>query len=245
MDDPKVIAAKYAKEVNETIDDATQVATDAFTKINATPPAFETKDAIKSLFDLTKIAIQGAVDIARIPLQTTPDPKVLLLADHITTVVRRGVLEATQIAAAAANTLDEDLNEQPPKVNRNELVKSAVKLARIGMLRTAEIAQTIAAGPGAYADPVLKSDDIPIPATTYDRTLKVLTLGRTAVPNENIAKSVGFDLPNGILQANVTSFRMVANSAGLPSGVYVGQVQPYRLDTNKEDGQPVPVSFAL
>jgi hypothetical protein len=56
---------------------------------------------------------------------------------------------------------------------------------------------------------------------------------------------VGFDLPNGILQANVNSFRMVANSAGLPSGVYVGVVQPYRLDTNQQDGLPVEVSFAL
>lgn len=58
-------------------------------------------------------------------------------------------------------------------------------------------------------------------------------------------KLVGFDLPNGILQANVNSFRMVANSAGLPSGVYVGVVQPYRLDTNQQDGLPVEVSFAL
>jgi hypothetical protein len=86
MDDPKVIAGKYAKEVNEAIDGAARVATDAYDKINADPPAYETKDAIKSLFDLTRIAIQGAADIARIPLQTTPDPRVLLLADHITTV---------------------------------------------------------------------------------------------------------------------------------------------------------------
>ena len=49
-------------------------------------------------------------------------------------------------------------------------MKSAVKIARIGMLRSAEIAQTIAAGPGAYADPVLLSDDIQIaPVTTTAR----------------------------------------------------------------------------
>jgi hypothetical protein len=240
MDDPKVIAAKYAKEVNEAIDGASQVATEAYDKINADPPAYETKDAIKSLVDLTKIALQGAADIARIPLQTPPDPRVLLLADHITTVVRRGLLEATQVAAEAAALIDDD----PMNVDRNELMKSAVKVARIGMLRSAEIAQTIAAGPGAYADPVLISDYFHIDPQTYDRTLKVTELGRKAVPNEDVSKLVGFDLPNGILQANVDSFRMVANSAGLPSGVYVGKVKAYKLDTKTSD-DTVDVSFAL
>lgn len=240
MDDPKVIASRYAKEVNEAIDGASLVATEAYDKINADPPAYETKDAIKSFYDLTRIAIQGAADIARIPLQTPPDPRVLLLADHITTVVRRGLLEATQVAADAAALIDDD----PMDVDRNELVKSAVKVARIGMLRSAEIAQTLAAGPGAYADPVLKSDYIHIKAETYDRTLKVEKLARKAVPKEDVATLISIDLPNGTLPANVDSFRMVANSAGLPSGVYVGTVKAYKLDTKTAE-KTVEVSFAL
>jgi hypothetical protein len=241
-DDPKTIAAKYAKEVNETIDGAAQVATDAYAKINAQPPTYGTQDAIKSLFDLTKVALKGAADIARIPLQTKPDPRVLLLADHISTVVRRGLLEATQVAEDATTLIDKD----PTGVDRNELVKSAVKVARIGMLRSAEIAQTIAAGPGAYADPVLYSDDIPIDGKPYDRTLTVTSMARKAVPKEDITKQVGFDLSNGILPANMDSFRMVANSAGLCSGVYTGQVEAHRLDTNQpDDTVTVEVSFAL
>ena len=240
MDDPKVIAGKYATEINEAIDDAAQVATDAYEKINAEPPAYETKDAIKTFFDLTRIAIRGAADIARIPLQTKPDPRVLLLADHVSTVVRRGLLEATQVAAEAANVIDKD----PMAPDRNELVTSAVKIARIGMLRSAEIAQTIAAGPGAYADPVLLSDDIEIAPVNYDRTLKVHKLGRQAVPNEDVAKLVSVDLPNGLLPANMGSFRMVANSAGLPSGVYVGEVKAHPLDKDSPVNT-VQVSFAL
>ena len=185
MDDPKVIAGKYAKEVNEAIDEASKVATDAYDKINAEPPAYETKDAIKTFFDFTRIAIRSAADIARIPLQTKPDPRVLLLADHVSTVVRRGLLEATQVASEAADVIDKD----PMSPDRDELVKSAVKIARIGMLRSAEIAQTIAAGPGAYADPVLPSDDITIAPVNYDRTLKVDTLGRKGV-KEDVAKLV-------------------------------------------------------
>jgi len=239
-DDPKTIAAKYAKEVNETIDGAAHVANDAYEKINANPPMFGTQDAIKSLFDLTKVAIKGAADIARIPLQTKPDPRVLLLADHISTVVRRGLLEATQVAQDAATLIDQD----PTGVDRDELVKSVVKMARIGMLRTAEIAQTVAAGPGAYEDPVLYSDDIPIAPKPYDRTLKVTNMRRQGTPREDISNQVGLDLSNGTLPANVAEFRMVANSAGLCSGVYTGQVEAHKLDTNLLD-DTVNVSFAL
>ena len=59
MNDPKVIAARYAKEANEAIDGAAQVAKDAYDKINADPPTFDTKDAIKTFVELTRIAIQG------------------------------------------------------------------------------------------------------------------------------------------------------------------------------------------
>ncbi|BBX26511.1 hypothetical protein [Mycolicibacterium alvei] len=240
MDDPKVIAAKYAKEVNDTIDDAAKVANDAYAKINAQPSTFGTEDAIKSFFDMTRIAIKGAADIARIPLQSPPDARVLLLADHISTVIRRGLLETTQIAAEAANLIDKD----PTNVDRDELVKSAVKVVRIGMLRSAEIAQTIAAGPGAYGDPVLYSDDIAIAPKAYDRTLAVAAMARKDVPSEDIRKYVSFDLSNGVLPANTDSFRMIANSAGLCSGVYIGQVTAHTLDTNTLDAT-VEVSFAL
>jgi len=241
-DDPKVIAAKYAKEVNASIDDAAQVATDAYAKINAQPTStYGTQDAIKSFFDLTAIAIKGAADIARIPLQTKPDPRVLLLADHITTVVRRGLLESTQVAADAAELIDKD----PTGVDRNELVKSAVKIARIGMLRGAEIAMTIAAGPGAYGDPILHSGPIHITPKAYDRALVIAgKMARKAVPNEDISKQVGFDLKNGVLPANADSFTMVANSAGLCSGVYNGEVEAHKLDTGQFDCK-VEVSFAL
>jgi hypothetical protein len=238
MDDPKVIAARLAKEATDTIDDAAKVATDAFDKINA--DAYTANEAAKSLFELTRVMIKGAADIARIPLQTPPDPRVLLLADHITTVVRRGLLEATQVASDAWDLIDSDDND----FDRDEWVMSAVKIARIGMLRGAEIAQTIAAGPGAYADPVLSSDAINIPPRNYDRRLQVVSMGRPDVPNENIAKLVSFDLANGILPANSESFRMVTNSAGIPSGVYVGTVEAYTLDTKTLDDS-VEVSFAL
>ena len=158
MDDPKVIAGKYAKEVNEAIDGAAQVATDAYDKINADPPAYETKDAIKSFFDLTRIAIQGAADIARIPLQTTARPP--------GAAARRPRHDGRAPWPARGHSGRRRSGKYHRQriqwhSDRNELVKSAVKMARIGMLRSAEIAQTIAAGPGAYADPVLISDDIP------------------------------------------------------------------------------------
>ena len=223
MTDPKIIAARVAKEATETVDDAAKVATQAFNKINHPQQygEYTSKEAAKSAFELARIAIKGAADLARIPLQTPPDPHVMLLADHIATVVRRGLLEATQVASDAWDLVDAN------KFEKDEWVKSAVKLTNVAMLRGAEIAQTVAAGPGDYADTVLTSDPITVEAKNYDRVLKVKSLGRPAVPNENIAKLVGFEPSDGILLAAATTFKLVANSAGIPSGAYVGVVELY------------------
>lgn len=240
MDDPKIIAGRVAKEATETVDEAAKVATDAFNKINdpKTYGEYTAKEATKSFFEMARIAIKGAADLARIPLQTQPDPRVMLLADHITTVVRRGLLESTLVASEAWDLVDDK------KYNQDEWVKSAVKMTSIAMLRGAEIAQTIAAGPGAYADTVLTSDPIAIDPKNYDRTLKVKSLGRPAVPNENIAALVGFEPSDGILVANATWFELVVNSAGIPSGVYEGVVEIYKVGSTIPDGTK-QVSFAL
>ena len=240
MDDPKVIAARVAKEATEAVDEAAKVATDAFNKINSPDEygEYTPKDAAKSVFDLARIAITGAFDMARIPLQTQPDPRVMLLADHITTVVRRGLLEATQVASESWDLFDDG------DFDRDEQVKSAVKIAHIALLRGAEIAQTVAAGPGAYADTVLTSDPITVDPKNYPRKLQVANLGRPAVPNENIKALVSFDPPDGILPTNATEFRLVANSAGIPSGVYVGKVELRILSSDTLDDDVV-VSFEL
>ncbi|MDO3637659.1 hypothetical protein [Mycolicibacterium arseniciresistens] len=222
MDDPKVIAAKIAARASATVDEAAKVAVDAANKINDNDTTnFTPDDAAASLFEMTRIAIRGASDIARIPLQTAPDPKVLLLADHLSTVVRRGLLEATRVAedSLAAFSAKKDF------FDRDEWLTSAIKLTRIGMLRGAEIAQTIAAGPGAYGNPVLTSDPIPVEdIRTWDRTLTAKSLCRKDVPNEDICGLVSFEPADARLLANATTFRLVVNSAGIPSGVYVGEV---------------------
>ncbi|MCZ8379047.1 hypothetical protein O6P37_09255 [Mycobacterium sp. CPCC 205372] len=243
MDDPKVIAAKVAARASATVDEAAKVAIDAATRINDDDKTnFTPDDAAKSLFEMTRIAIRGAADIARIPLQTPPDPKVLLLADHVSTVVRRGLLEASQVAeeALAAFTDKKDV------FDRDEWLTSAIKLTRISMLRGAEIAQTIAAGPGAYKDPVLTSDDIPVKKVQpWDRILTATSLCRKDVPNENICGLVGFIPADARLPANATTFRLVVNSAGIPSGVYVGEVKLIGTGAGAGTDDTQPVSFEL
>lgn len=233
MDDPKVIAAKIAARASATVDEAAKVAIDAANKINDNDTTnFTPDDAAASLFEMTRIAIRGASDIARIPLQTQPDPKVLLLADHLSTVVRRGLLEATRVAedSLAAFSAKKDV------FDRDEWLTSAIKLTRIGMLRGAEIAQTIAAGPGAYTNPVLHSDDIPVKQVQpYDRTLVAKKLYREDVPNQDIAHLVSFEPTDGRLLANARTFRLVVNSAGIPSGVYVGDLELLHAATGALD----------
>jgi hypothetical protein len=242
MDDPKVIAGKVAARASASVDEAVKVATAAADKINAEPPTFTPDDAAASFFEMTRIAIRGASDIARIPLQTPPDPKILLLADHLSTVVRRGLLEASRVAE---ETVAAFADKKDP-FDRSEWVSSAIKLTRIGMLRGAEIAQTIAAGPGAYTDPVLCSDDIVVKKIRpWDRTLKAKTLGRKDVPGENIYGLVSFEPVDGRLPAGADRFRLVVNSAGIPSGVYVGEVELTGTGTGAGTDDMQPVSFEL
>lgn len=243
MDDPKVIAAKIAARASATVDEAAKVAVDAATKINDSDKTnYTADDAAASLFEMTRIAIRGIADIARIPLQTQPDPKVLLLADHLSTVVRRGLLEASQVAedSVAAFSAKKDV------FDREEWLTSAIKLTRIGMLRGAEIAQTIAAGPGAYKDPVLISDDIPVKKVQpWDRTMTATSLCRKDVPNENICGLVSFEPADGRLLANAKTFRLVVNSAGIPSGVYVGEVKLIGTGAGAGIDDTQSVSFEL
>lgn len=244
MDDPKVITAKMAARASAAVDEAAKVATDAAAKINDGNPAtqFTADDAAKSMFELTRIALRGAADVARVPLQTAPDPKILLLADHLSTVVRRGLLEATQIAEETLTAL----SAKKDYLDREEWVTSAIKLTRIGMLRGAEIAQTLAAGPGPYADPVLCSDEILVAKTQpYDRTLRAKSLRRKDVPSDAFEGLVGFRPTDGRLPAGADRFQLVVNSAGLPSGVYVCEVELIGTGAGAGTTDFQPVTFAL
>ena len=49
MDDPTAIASRYATITRKMVHDATQVAIDAFNKINNKPGKYKGKDAIKAI----------------------------------------------------------------------------------------------------------------------------------------------------------------------------------------------------
>lgn len=59
MDDPKAIATRYATITRKIVHDATQVAIDAFNKINNKPGKYKGRDAIKAMTQLADIAITG------------------------------------------------------------------------------------------------------------------------------------------------------------------------------------------
>lgn len=251
MDDPVSIAARYGMVAHKVVNDAAKVVDDAFGKINKVDHKnqpddqgpFTAGDAIVTLSRLLTIAATGAIGFARIPLQTQSEKGPLLLADHIATVAAIAISDAEQVTENLAKSVDED---KFPQNQKAQLVESAIKLTSIGMIRGAEVLETVVAGPGRYKDPVFTSDPISVGRPEKrDRELRVVKMGRQAIPGENIAKLVEVVPNDCILKSGETTFQLRVNAAGIPSGVFVGVVQPCKPGTHTKDGDPVPVSLAL
>jgi hypothetical protein len=219
MDDPKAIATRYATITHKMVNDATRVAIDAFNKINATPPNYTGDDAIKSMTRLATIAITGGAALARIPLQIQPDNGPMLVADEVASVVQRALTDAAAVAGDAAEKVDAG-------TFKSEWVDSAVMLTSMAVLRSAEIAEAIAAGPGVLGNPVMEFGPFTISgaALADEVVLKMETLARPGV-DENIAGLVDFTPAGGVLKKGATkAFSLTINSAGIASGVFQGEV---------------------
>ena len=219
MDDPKAIATRYATITRNMANAAAQVAIDAFNKINGTPGTYKAADAIESMTTLAEIAITGGSALARIPLQIQPDNGPMLVADEVAAVVTHTLTGAAAVAADAVEKVG---------TFRANWVDSAVALTGMAVLRAAEAAEAIGAGPGVLADPrkvfpytingVNLSDQL---------VLKMGPLARPDVVDEDIARLVRFEPDGGVLRAGRSNsdFSLTINCAGIPSGIYLGQVE--------------------
>lgn len=244
MDDMRLVANRFAEVAKDMINKSADVAQDVFDKTNpkdtqeqATAGSFTAAEAVASMAKLVDIAVSGSIAMARIPLQTKPDRNLLLATDHVASVVGRGAGQAARIVTDAAKDIEKD------GFKKDRWAESAARLANIAMLRGAEIVQTIAAGPGMYRDPSLTSDEYTVDLDNdHDR---LLTLTKAARPGieENIAHQVGFVPSDRVLRKGHNKFQLTANSAGLPSGVYLCQIDISHFD--KRDPSRVEVLFAL
>jgi hypothetical protein len=219
MDDPKAIATRYATITRKIVHDATQVAIDAFNKINNKPGKYKGRDAIKAMTQLADIAITGGSELARIPLQIQPDNRPMLVADEVASVVQTALTDVAEIAGDAAKKIDAG-------TYKNQWVDSAIKLTSVAVLRTAEVAEAIVAGPGVLADPVMEFGPYTVPGATLadEVALKVEKLARPGVA-ENIAAMVSFAPAGGVLKAGVPkAFSFTINSAGMASGMFNAEI---------------------
>jgi hypothetical protein len=215
MDDPTVIATRYATITRKMVHDATQVAIDAFNKINANPPSYTGDDAIKSMTQLAEIAITAGSSLARIPLQIQPENRPMLVADEVASVVQTAMTNVADIAGDAAEKIDAG-------TFKDEWVDSAIMLTSVAVLRTAEAAEAIVAGPGVLADPVKEFGPFAVPGATLadEVVVKMDQLARPGV-DENIAGLVKFTPDGGVLKAGVTkAFSFTINRAGISSGMF-------------------------
>ena len=214
-----VIAARYATAAKNAVNAAAKVGTDAFDKVNGPPgppPPYQPKDAITSVMQLAGAALTGGMSLARVALQVQWDRRVLLVADNIASIVGTGLNDVLTVAEDAAQKVS------TRSYTQQEWVNSAIKLTSIGALRGAEIMETAVAGPGAYANPVIKRTFTITPGNKA-ATLAVTKLIRTS-DNTDIKALVTFDPPTAKLAANADRFTIVINTAGLPSGTCQGTV---------------------
>ena len=218
MDDPMAIATRYATITRKMVNDATQVAIDAFNKIKPLRP--NTPGMTRSNRDPARQhRHHRRVSACPDTLQIQPDNGPMLVADEVASVVQRALTDAAAVAGDAAEKVEAG-------TFKSQWVDSAIMLTSMAVLRTAEAAEAIAAGPGVLADPVMEFGPFTITGANLadEVVLKMEKLARPGV-DENIAGLVSFTPAGGVLKAGVTkAFSLTINSAGIPSGMFQGEV---------------------
>lgn len=236
-DTPEAIAARYADAAKKAVRATAQVAIDAYDKVENKPPSsYSPGDAAASLSQLAGATLAGAFSLARVALQVQWDRRLLLVADNVAAIVATGVNDAVNAAGATAQ------KAAATRLTRQDLVDSAVMLTSIGALRSAEILETVVGGPGPYLDPVLQRT-FGIASSDQDATLAVTSMIRTS-DDRDIKAMVGFDPPSCVLPKEQTTFTLVINISGLPSGMYRGTITATQVD-DPTKVRSVDVTFAL
>ena len=123
---------------------------------------------------------------------------------------------------------------------------AAIELTSIAALRGAEILETVVAGPGAYANPLIQRTFTIKDTEKRNRpaTLAITTLQRTK-DNVDFTPMATIDPPGFILGADEVTFTIAFNTAGLPSAAYEGLVTA--TDTGAAPGadRTFNISFAV
>jgi hypothetical protein len=146
----------------------------------------------------------------------------MLVADEVAAVITRALTDATAVAGDAA----ENINDGTFRAN---WVDSAVALTGMAVLRAAEATEAIGAGPGVLADPVKVFSYTINGANPTDQLELRITkpLTRPDVADEDISGLVHFEPVGGVLKKDRSNndFSLTINCAGIPSGIYLGQVE--------------------
>ncbi|BBY87507.1 hypothetical protein [Mycolicibacterium tokaiense] len=242
MDDPQAIADRYRRVAQSVVTETAAIADRAFAKINAgattnpvdsdtdapptAPPPYTAGDALATLSSLITVAVTGAINLARVPLQSMPESQPLLMADHLATVAARVATDVDQVAQQAA--ADVDANAFTP----NRWVDTAIRLSSIGMIRGAEVIETVGAGPGRYTSPERTSDPIDVGVDEeHDRPLRVTSLQRPGLGSDiaalarfGPAEAVVTKGSQPVLLRGHSTVTLTVNAAGIPSGLYLGEI---------------------
>ncbi len=142
-----------------------------------------------------------------------------IVADHMAAVMQRMFKQAGMVAKEASGHVDDD------NFGYEQWLKTMTKLFDIAMVGGVDLVQTAVIGPAPYTTAAFNSKKFSVAAAKRSRTLSIEPPG-LARPGSNDAIPQGkIKVVPEQLAAGQTEFYFQVNEAGLPSGIYTGQVR--------------------
>lgn len=156
-----------------------------------------------------------------------------ILAEHMTTVMRRMADQARTAVDEAAERFDEG------HYGPDDYIRTATKLSDIAMINGIDLIGSAAVGPGRFETKPIISDVFTAPYADPGRSHRLsivesfhLDGGASVVPDDHVI----FVPEGGLLTAGVDVFKVAIRAAGLRSGIYEGRVWVRPVD---EAGSPM------
>ncbi|SEH92738.1 hypothetical protein SAMN04489835_5799 [Mycolicibacterium rutilum] len=243
MEDPSVVAARLTATAKDVTEQAKKIAQEAIAD-TADPDNVTAAKLIGSYMKMVDLALTGGVQATKHVLgvdtpSTSADADAAegrrLVADAMEAITRRMLRQSSVVAQETADLLD----KKP--ASPNVWAQAMVKLADITMLGATELAETALIGPAPFEREPARSDPYQVggkgPRTLVVKAPGLMRPGTAdAVPAANlkfmapIDATTGRELVGGVLASTDDEFYLIANPAGMISGIYIGTVDVKAAD---------------
>jgi hypothetical protein len=200
---------------------------------------------MRTLTEIANLTFHRGVDLVETAIGQRPATGTTVLADHMTTIVRRMADHTRMVADDAAHKLDAE------GYGPDDWAESMTKFGDVALVNGVELVGTALVGPSRYEVEPIRSDPFAVEHTdSRPRALSIATPLVLAGTDDAIAEHrITFEPPGGVLAPSEKVFRLRVRAAGLRSGVYTGSIRVGKLDESAPDNdvgeEIVPVVIGL